>query len=160
MANHSFSPVQSEIVEMFVRLAVEMNMPRSMGEIYGALFVSEGPLCMDDLIDILDISKGSASQGLRFLKGLGAVKTVYISGERRDYYEAEIELRKLVSGLLREKVQPHLEDGKERLAKIRTQAGTAPDDVSDELQKRIEQLGKWQKRGERLMPLVLKLVEY
>lgn len=145
---------------MFVRLAVEMNMPRSLGEIYGALYVSENPLSMDDLIDLLGISKGSASQGLRFLKGLGAVKTVYISGERRDYYVAEMELRKLVSGLLKEKVQPHLEGGKERLAKIGARVEEAPDEVSEELQKRIEQLGKWQKRGERLMPLVLKLVEY
>ena len=37
----------------------------------------------------------------------GAVRTVYVAGKRNDHYEAELELRKLLSALLREKFEAH-----------------------------------------------------
>ncbi len=43
---------------------------------------------MDDLIERLNLSKGSASQGLKYLQDLGAVRAVYAGGDRRTHYEA------------------------------------------------------------------------
>ncbi len=40
---------------------------------------------MDDLMQRLDISLGAASQGLKALRSVGAVKAVYSPGERRDH---------------------------------------------------------------------------
>ena len=41
-----------------------LNLPRSVGELYGVLFIAENPMCLDDLRIKLNISKGSTSQGL------------------------------------------------------------------------------------------------
>ena len=56
---------------------------------------------MDEVVEILKISKGSASQGLRALRQLGAVSSVFSSGQRKERFDAEIRLRELV-GFLRE----------------------------------------------------------
>ena len=66
---------------------------------------------MDDVMSLLKISKGSASQGLRALRQLGAVSSVFEPGDRKERFVAEIRLRKLVGGFLREQADPHLEKG-------------------------------------------------
>ena len=67
-------PLESQVVAVFVDGVRVLGLPRSIGEIYGLLFISQSPMSLDDLVQRLDISKGSASQGLRMLKSLGAVR--------------------------------------------------------------------------------------
>ena len=74
---------------------------------------------MNDIMDLLSISKGSASQGLRALKQLGAVNSVFERDDRKERFVAEIRLRKLVSGFLKEQGEPHLKKGLSRLRNLR-----------------------------------------
>src|SRR5436190_23572761 len=99
--------LETEIIDFFVQLSRLLGQPRSLAEIYGLLFISARPLAMDHLIERLNLSKGSASQGLKFLRNIGAVKTVYVPGDRRAHYEAVAELRNLVTRFLRDQIVPH-----------------------------------------------------
>src|SRR2546425_4179831 len=85
------SALETEIIDLFVQVSRMLGQPRSLAEIYGLLFISARPLAMDDLIERLRMSKGSASQGLKFLRNVGAVKMVYVPGDRRVHYEAVAE---------------------------------------------------------------------
>src|SRR2546421_11837008 len=107
------SPLETEIIDLFVQVSRLLGQPRSLAEIYGLLFISARPLAMDDLIERLQLSKGSASQGLKFLRNMGAIKMVYIPGERRVHYEAVAELRNLATRFLREQFVPHLDSGQQ-----------------------------------------------
>jgi len=75
--------LETEIIDLFVQVSRLFGQPRSLAEIYGLLFISAHPLAMDDLIERLRLSKGAASQGLKFLRNMGAGKTVYVPGDRR-----------------------------------------------------------------------------
>ena len=44
----------------------------------------------------LKISKGNASVNIRGLEKLGVVRKVWVKGSRRDFYEAELDLEKLI----------------------------------------------------------------
>jgi DNA-binding transcriptional regulator GbsR (MarR family) len=147
------------VVELFVHIASLIGLPRSVGELYGYLFISRDPLPMDALMANLGLSKGATSQGLRLLKSFGAVRTVYVPGERRDHFTAERELRKLVSGFVREEVIPHLESGGERLEAIRKLLDKLGGPEKDVLQERVERLGNWHSRSDRLLPLLLRLIQ-
>lgn len=144
------STFEREIIELFVRGAQLLSLPKSVGEIYGLLYSSETPLSLDQIVELLRISKGSASQGLRFLSSLAAVRKVYVPGDRRDHYEAEVRLRRLGEGLLRERVDPHIQSGQERLERLEVLA----DDLSPHLQERYQRLKKWHTRARRMMPFV------
>ena len=85
------NPVEVDIIHLFVQLSRALGQPPSVAEIYGLLFISPNPLPQDDFIERLNLSKGSASQGLRYLLDLGAVRTVYVAGDRRVHYEAVAE---------------------------------------------------------------------
>jgi len=155
---------EREVVDVFVRMADVLAVPRSVGEIYGLLFASARPLAFQDIIERLEISKGSASQGLRLLRHNGAIKVVYVSGDRRDHFEPETELRALVSGFLREKVQPHLQSGAARIDSLKTlvrlPAGGRVSDPEELriLRNRVEKLGAWEKTARTVLPLISKLI--
>src|SRR5689334_9414028 len=83
--------VEIEIIDLFVQFSSALGQPRSVAEIYGLLFISRQPLAMDEMIHRLRLSKGSTSQGLRFLRNLGAVRMIYVAGDRRAHYEAVAE---------------------------------------------------------------------
>ena len=64
---------QSECIELFAEVVYALGLPRSIGQIYGLLYASPAPLSFSDIVERLDISKGSASQGLQLLRSLGAI---------------------------------------------------------------------------------------
>ena len=79
----SITNAEREVVEFFVHLGRYLSLPRSVGEIYGLLFAKGEAMTLDELVRRLGISKGSASQGLRLLRGVGAVRVGYRPGDRK-----------------------------------------------------------------------------
>ncbi len=151
--------VVREIVDLFVRLAEVAGLPRSIGELYGYLYVADAPLPMDVLTSELGLSKGAVSQGLRLLRSFGAVRTVYVPGDRRDHFVAERELKKLAAGYLNEKVLPHIRRGDERLKEIRALIAQTNGGDRKILQERLQRLIRWHQRAAKLIPLLLRLLQ-
>jgi HTH-type transcriptional regulator, glycine betaine synthesis regulator len=145
------------VIDLFVRLAGLIGVPRSVGELYGYLYLSPQPQPMDALSRRLDLSKGATSQGLKFLRSVGAVRVVYVPGDRRDHFTAEVELRKLAEGFLREQVLPHVHSGRERLAQLGKTVNTLPEEERDWYAERMHRLTHWQQRADRFLPLLVRL---
>lgn len=152
------APIEIEVIHLFVQLSRVLGQPRSLGEIYGLLFISADPLAMDALMERLNLSKGSASQGLKFLRNLGAIRPVYVPGDRRVHYEAVAELRNLAGRFLREKIEPHLSDGEERLTKMRDQMNGLSGRHREHAEQRIKMLRSWSKNSKRVLPLVIRVL--
>ncbi len=153
--------LEHEMVEFFVHLAGMLDLPRSVGELYGALFAADAPLTMDALIGRLRISKGATSQGLRKLRAFGAVRVLYVPGDRRDHYVAETELRRLAAGFLREQVRPHLDRGAERIRRMQDLLDDAPADPAvAPLEERVARLAQWRSRADKLLPVIMRLIEH
>ena len=151
-------PVEVEVIRLFVQFSRALGQPRSVAEIYGLLFVSHRPLPMDELIERLNLSKGSASQGLKYLQDLGAARTVYVAGDRRTHYEAVAELRNLAGRFLRQQVLSHFEDSGVRLARIADEAQKLSGEERRHALARVKMLRSWERNGRRVLPLVLTLL--
>jgi HTH-type transcriptional regulator, glycine betaine synthesis regulator len=157
-------PLEQEAVSLFVRLARLLGQPKSVGEIYGLLFISEQPLTLEAIMGRLNMSKGSASQGLKFLRGLGAVRVVYQAGDRRDHHQAEASLKVLAAGFIRGEVLPHLESGEASLVRMEELAKSLPADEPGRLRRkfgleRVRRLANWHRRGRQILPLILKFTD-
>jgi DNA-binding transcriptional regulator GbsR (MarR family) len=152
--------LEVEVIDLFVGAARLLGLPRSLGEIYGLLFMAPAPLTFDQLVSRLRISKGSVSQGLRTLRAFGAVKLSYVPGDRRDHYGAETDLKSLVSGFISGQMLPHLETGAARLERLRELGSALGDDLGEEQRARLEKLEYWHHRARTLAPLAGKLLDY
>lgn len=149
---------EAEIIELFVRMAQIVGLPKSIGQIYGLIFASPKPIDFDTIVRRLAISKGSASQGLRFLRSAGAVNGVSVPGRRSEHYVPETSLRALVSGFLKEQIEPHLDNGVERLAKIRELSAGLQSGDQDVLASRIDRLEMWRNRAVGVLPFALRFL--
>ena len=147
------------VIDLFLNAANSFGLPKSYGQIYGLLFCRDQSLSMDEVMKLLEISKGSASQGLRALRQLGAVSSVFEPGDRKERFVAEIRLRKLVGGFLREQADPHLEKGTARLKQIESLVNDTEDvDARERGAHRHEILSGWHRQMSRLLPWVKMIV--
>lgn len=149
-------PWETSTIEVFIRAASLIGLPRSVGEIYGCLFCAQSPQTFDDLAERLGISRGSVSQGLKFLRQLGAVKVHYVAGSRKDHYQPELSMKRLVHGFVRDQFAPHLESGSGRLDAITALVESEPDPaLREHAAQRISTLRTWQGRMQKLMPIIM-----
>lgn len=147
------------VIDLFLNAAQSGGLPKSFGQIYGLLFCRDEALSMDEIMKLLLISKGSASQGLRSLRQLGAINSIYARGDRKERFVAEIRLRKLVAGFLKEQAEPHMEKGIARLENLREILSCENDDSSRKRGKSRENiLSSWHKQMGRLLPLVKMMI--
>ena len=152
------SEFELESIDLFIRSVQVLGLPRSVGEIYGFLFAQPQPQPMEVLIRRLSMSVGSASQGLKFLKNIGAVKVTFHPGDRREYFSAQTELRKLVVGLIKERIQPHLDNGDARIEMLLHSSKKLP--VSDRavLLRRVEILKNWRSKTAKALPFIVRFL--
>jgi HTH-type transcriptional regulator, glycine betaine synthesis regulator len=153
--------LELEGIDFFVRLMNMMGMPRSVGEIYGLLYFSENPLPMDAVASKLGISIGSASQGLKNLRALKAVRSTYMAGDRRDHYVAESEFRRLFSNFIKDEIMPHLDSAKERILRMEELIDSDDIEVENEdfYKTRLDKLKRLTKASARLLPAMTGLLK-
>lgn len=155
--------LEKQVVSFFVDGVKVLGLPRSIGEIYGLLFISQEPLALDDFVRRLEISKGSASQGLKMLKSLGAIREVEVfvegSPERRAHYEPAVELKRLVGGFIGQQVRPHMDSGKNKIQALMTISDQIVDPKKREfLNDRLSLLERWLKNSNRVLPILQKIL--
>ncbi|MBI5669373.1 MAG: helix-turn-helix domain-containing protein [Chloroflexi bacterium] len=93
---------QDSMLDGLGQLSDYFGFSKVMGQLYGALLLSPEPLSLDDLLELLDISKASVSMNLRTLEHMGMVRQVWVRGRggRRKYYEAETDFWTIISNIL------------------------------------------------------------
>lgn len=76
---------------------------RNMGRMWTLLYLEQKPMSAADLAERLSLSSGTVSMTLSDLSKWGVVKKAWVPGERRDYYEPETSIWKMVSRVFRER---------------------------------------------------------
>ncbi len=91
----SRNPVNQQLrvaQDLFIRRWGEMGQTwginRTMAEIHALLYICGIPLCTDDVMERLNISRGNASMSLRALCDWGIIRRLHKRGERREYFES------------------------------------------------------------------------
>ena len=153
-ADHSgLSAFQIQTIALCVRAADALSLPRSAGQVYGLLFSTPRPLNLDEMTALLHASRGGTWEGLDWLRQMGAVEKVFLPGVRKDHYRPEINLRKLANGILRLRIEPHLQNGHDHLAAL-DQSITDTDPDAAFQRERLNKIATWHRVVSELLPLV------
>jgi hypothetical protein len=183
---------EREVVAFFVDAADVLGVPKSVAAIYGMCFASADALSFADIADRLDISQGSISQGLRVLREIGALRIseAYVPGpfasdplslvhrsRPRERYVPDLELRKLATHFIEQRLEKQLKAGKQRLKAIKrlvptsdigrqgTDAGQQTNSsadmatshfvsAGDALKCRLKHLQSWHDKSRALVPIM------
>lgn len=76
---------------------------RTVGQIYALLFVAERPLNADDLVDMLGLSRGGVSMGLKELQSWNLVQLRHLPNDRRDHFSTPDDVWAIMRTLVEER---------------------------------------------------------
>jgi HTH-type transcriptional regulator, glycine betaine synthesis regulator len=150
--------LEVEIIDLFVQFSHILGQPKSVAEIYGLLFAATRPLSMEEMMERLNMSKGSTSQGLRFLRNLGAVKPVYVPAQRATHFEAVAQLRNLATRFLRDQILTRLDSSLDRIDQMAALVQDLPAEEREPVRARVGMLQSWQKKTRKVLPIVMKIL--
>lgn len=157
--DEALSELEVEAIEMFINFLRLIGLPKSVGEIYGLLFVAPQPMAMDEIMGRLNISLGAASQGLKLLRSFGAVRVTYQPGDRRDHYVADLELSKFATAFIKDELQPRMETARERIGRMEAALPDLPPDERSSTKERIERLKHWLDKGQQILPWIIRFMK-
>ncbi len=96
-------PAVLKVADAVGALIESWGFKRNMGRMWAVLYLEDHPLNATDLGDRLGLSTGSVSMLLTELQEWGAIKKAWVVGERKEHYEAETSIWKMVSRVFRER---------------------------------------------------------
>ncbi len=152
----SFIALAGDVAEM-----VSFN--RSLGQLYGLLYLSMEPLSLEEIAQTCRMSKGNASIHLRILENWNAIHSSSQPGTRKDYYIANRDLKNLITQRLEEGVTKRLNLVRQRLGSLETHPNTAthlnkPENAH--WKKRLQETDHLIKRVEQALPMLRQLTKF
>ncbi|MBW2507025.1 MAG: ArsR family transcriptional regulator [Deltaproteobacteria bacterium] len=135
---------------------------RHMGRLWTILYLSPEPMTTAELSETLQLSSSAVSLSLGELVRWGAVRKTWRPGERKDFYEAENSVWKLLRrvyerrelNLIKEATDAFA-DAQARLEAARLSLGAGERRRVDYMRKRLSRLSALSKAGERLVRLLV-----
>ena len=150
---------QREMITVCGRVCQLVGLPRSVGQIYGLIYLSAAPLTLDDVAQVLGISKASASTGTRQLMNWGAIRHVWVQGDRRDHFEAVLDFGGLIRRSYADFVKPKLLSSGRKLNSLsqllqdEKKAGLIDEENYKVFAERLVSLSRIQRKIEMVLPL-------
>lgn len=109
-SSHALQRVDLAVADAVGALMELWGFRRQLGRSWAVLFLSDRPLAAPELCDRLRISTGLLSMTLAELRRWGAVRSVEVPGDRKEHFEAETNVWRLVARVLREREKRKVEE--------------------------------------------------
>jgi HTH-type transcriptional regulator, glycine betaine synthesis regulator len=110
---------QDRFIASWGQMGSTWGINRTMAEVHALLYITARPLCTDDVMERLEISRGNASMSLRALVDWAIVSRVHKRGDRKEYYQAEGDPWGILKAVIAERMKREIHPVLASLAEIR-----------------------------------------
>lgn len=151
----TIDPAVLKVADAVGALIESWGFKRNMGRMWAVLYLEDHPLNAGDLCDRLGLSTGSVSMLLTEMLEWGAVKKAWVVGERKEHFEAETSIWKMVSRVFRERELQWIRNASESFEAASQEAPQAEDARSKLIAERIAGLAQLSQVGSTLLESIL-----
>jgi DNA-binding transcriptional regulator GbsR (MarR family) len=155
-------PSEAAVSDVVGRLIEFWGFKRNMGRIWAVLYLAVEPLSAEDLREMLKLSSGAVSMTLSELLRWGVVRKVWVQGERKDFYTAEVQLWRMISRVFSEREKAEIkfaieafEEALQDLERLQRSEDKATRERAKLQHARIHQLLELAKLGQKLLDALL-----
>jgi DNA-binding transcriptional regulator GbsR (MarR family) len=155
-------PSEAAVSDVVGRLIEFWGFKRNMGRIWAVLYLAVEPLSAEDLREMLKLSSGAVSMTLSELLRWGVVRKVWVQGERKDFYTAEVQLWRMISRVFSERERAEIkyaieafEEALEDLERLERSEDKTTRERAKLQHARIQQLLELAKLGQKLLDALL-----
>ena len=99
----SLIKIKQDFTEGLSQISRFWGFPKGMGAIFAVLYLSPTPLALDEIVQETGLTKGAISTEIRALARMGLVHRSTKLGDRKDYYEAEVDFYSAIRSILKER---------------------------------------------------------
>jgi DNA-binding transcriptional regulator GbsR (MarR family) len=153
-------PLTQSFVLHFGEMGSRWGINRTVGQIYALLYVSDRPLCADDIVEALGVSRSNVSMGLKELQGWRLVRLEHRPGDRRDFFSTPEEVWTIFKILAEERQRREIDP---TLSMLRDALLESPADPAERhaqarmraMHELIEQVTDWFAEVRKLSPATL-----
>jgi len=107
--------VRDDFVAQWGAFGSQWGINRTMAQIHALLMTSAHALSTDEVMENLSISRGNAHTNLKELVNWGLVRVIVKKGERKEFFEAEKDVWKIFTIILRERQRREIDPALELL---------------------------------------------
>ncbi len=148
-------PLVQAFVLHFGEMGSRWGINRTVGQIYAVLFVADRPLCADDLVERLGVSRSNVSMGLKELQAWNLVRLKHVPGDRRDFFTTPDDVWVIVRTLVEERKKREIDPTLTMLRELLMQAPASEEELHAQARMRemhelIELLTGWYAEMQRL----------
>ncbi|WP_027386075.1 GbsR/MarR family transcriptional regulator [Chryseobacterium gregarium] len=103
------SEAKEKYIQTWGTFATSWGINRTMAQVHALLLATGKPLSTDEVMDLLEISRGNANMNLRALMDWGIVKKEFVKGDRKEYFTAEKDVWFLFKQITKERRKREIE---------------------------------------------------
>lgn len=139
-----------EAVDRFVsfwgKMASQWGINPTMARVYALLYCVEQPLNTDEIMERLQISRGSANMNLRSLVDWSLVEQTTVQGSRKDHYVAETDVWTVTARIIEKREEQEVKPVREQLQSVAEHLVPEGEEITDrpaadqELHRRVQNL--------------------
>ncbi len=123
---------------------------RTMSQIHALTMVSLAPMNTDQIMEALGISRGNAHGNIQLLCSWGLLRKLSLRGDRKDYYEAEKDVWRVVQAIVRERKRKEFEPVLATLTSCLESTKGLRDKESRAFRKQLSDLREFAAMGDRV----------
>ena len=145
---------KDKFINAWGTLGSDWGVSRTMAQVHALLLVSPEPLCAEDIMDQLKISRGNANMNVRALIDWGLVHKELIPGERKEFFFAEKDMWEVVKKIIIQRKKKELEPMIKVLDEISNVKGMCQH--SEEFCKIIQELKVFSDKADSVLDTLIK----
>lgn len=135
-----FNEAKAQFIQTWGKLGTEWGINRTMAQVHAILLISPTPLCTEDIMEQLSISRGNANMNIRDLMNWTLIYKELIPGDRKEYFVAEKDIWEVARRIIRERKKREVEPVIRVLSQLKTIDGDNESKEIKEFTKMMEQL--------------------
>lgn len=110
---------QEKFIQTWGVLGSNWGINKTMAQIHALLMASPNALCTEDIMELLQISRGNTNMNVRQLVDWGLVQKELINGDRRDFYAAKKDIWVIARQIAKQRRSRELEPVLQSLGEIK-----------------------------------------
>ncbi len=140
---------KQKFIQAWGTLGSNWGINRTMAQVHALLLISSDPLCADDIMEMLKISRGNANMNIRALIDWGLVFKELKAGERREYFVGEKDMWNVVRQIIKHRKKKELEPVLKVLSEVSDVDGNSQD--KEDFLNVVEEIQRFASKADRTL---------
>lgn len=149
---------KKQFINLWGNFGTQWGINRSMAQVHALLLSSPKPLCTEDVMEMLSISRGNANMNLRELMNWNLTYKDSVPGDRKEYFRAEKDMWEVAKRIVRERKRREIEPLMQHLEEIKQIDGEATEEKK-EFTETIENINRLVSRLDSISNSLMKAEE-